>query len=169
MTVSVIVSAFRSSTGSISPEGVVRTLAALVPSAVEGVIGDLALIGADSADLAAIAERAGCALRQGQEEGVILRAGLDAARRERAFVVKAGFIPGAGFAAELGNFAAGDGAAAVLRETLYGWRSVFLRGRIFGLAGEKAKLAGMAPASFEDLARGARAQRRFACGGVRCP
>ena len=87
---------------------VVRTLAALVPLVVQGLVRDVVLVGPSMPALSDIADQGGCALSP------TLIGAMAAARAPWLLVLAAGFAPEAGFADEAGDFiAAGRGAAAL--------------------------------------------------------
>lgn len=88
-----------------SSEAVVRTLAALVPAAIEGVVRDLALASPDdSPDLARICDHAGCAFVSGGD-GLLAQA-LTHVKEQRLLIVRAGRAPERGFIGELADLAA---------------------------------------------------------------
>ena len=88
---------------------VVRTLAALVPLVVQGLVRDVVLVGPAIPALSDIADQGGCALSP------TLAGAMAAARVPWLLVITAGFAPEAGFADEAGDFiAAGRGAALML-------------------------------------------------------
>ncbi|HYA81671.1 MAG TPA: transposase [Methylocystis sp.] len=98
-------------------EGVVRSLASLVPFVVEGIVADAALIGPHGAGLEAIADEAGCALIEAAEAAQGLAAALARARFANVLLLSAGYAvqPGFGDAArELLAFG-GFAQARVLR------------------------------------------------------
>ena len=99
-----------------APEAIVRTLAALVPAAIEGVIRDVALAApAESAELSRIADHAGCELVTGARPA-LLRAAAGRLKERRVFVLRAGLVPERGFIGELADLLAyRPDAAAVLR------------------------------------------------------
>jgi hypothetical protein len=160
-----------------SPEAVVRTLAAIVPAAVENVVCDVALIGpaAEAAmrvDLSAIADHAGCSLFLADSEGEGLRAGLTATRREIALILRAGYAPRQGFVAELADFAGrgslGPERAAALRVERKGIRETLaLRAPLAGLLAQRAALLSRNFKDFDDLVRRIKPSVRFRCGAFR--
>ena len=81
-----------------SPEAMVRTLAALVPAAIEGLVRDVTLAGPAGSDLAAIAE---C-----KDPGQIVAQALKLSRGPVVFLLRAGRAPEAGFIDEIGDFLA---------------------------------------------------------------
>ncbi len=103
-----------------SPESVVRTLAALVPGVVEGLIRDLTLaVWPDGESMRAIADHAGCALAVAQRPEALVSAGLAAARGADLLVLRAGYAPQAGFVEEISDLlrkrVAGESLAALWR------------------------------------------------------
>lgn len=107
--------------GAPSSEAVVRTLAALVPAAIEGVVRDVALAAPQpSNDLMRIADHAGCGLVTG--EAGLLRRSLDSLKEPRLLVVRAGRAPERAFVAELADMAAyRPQACALLLDAPDGW------------------------------------------------
>ena len=93
---------------SASPEATVRTLAALVPGAISGIIRDVVMTGPRSdsdegRDIARIADHAGCELADGNTWPEAMRAALKMAREPRIFALQAGFVPESGFYDELSD------------------------------------------------------------------
>ena len=89
---------------SASPEAVARSLASLVPAAVEGLVRDVTLASlAGAAQAQAIADHAGCGLAEATAPGGVLQAGLAAARGDLIFMLRAGYAPQAGFLEELAD------------------------------------------------------------------
>ncbi|MBV8850733.1 MAG: transposase [Methylobacteriaceae bacterium] len=74
-----------------APEEAARTLAFLVSAAVQGLVRDAVLIGAESAALRYVADYAGCTLVTEPEPAAALAAALAAARGEHVFLLKAGY------------------------------------------------------------------------------
>jgi len=107
--------------GQPSNEAVVRTLAALVPAAIEGVVRDVALAAPQpSDDLTRIADHAGCALVSGAD-GLLARA-FDALKEPRLLIVRAGRAPERAFVGELADLAAYRASAcALLLDAPDGW------------------------------------------------
>ena len=88
-----------------SSEAVVRTLSALVPAAIEGIVRDLVLASqSQNDDFARIADHAGCAYVQASD-GSLVASGLAALKEPRVLVVRAGRIPEHGFTGELADLA----------------------------------------------------------------
>jgi hypothetical protein len=168
---SALITAFPAKLGGAAPDPVIRTLGALVPAAVAGLIADVALVGpADVADLSAIADHAGCQLLVCQSEGEALRLGLMACRRERALVIRAGYIPGSGFLEELADLlgpGAGAFRAAILRERPDGLFSLAARRRVAAIVARKDALLRLHPSGFDRMASRARPDRKLKCGALR--
>lgn len=80
-----------------------RTLGALVPLAVEGLVRDVAIAGRTSEALADIADHAGCGLFEADMPGEALGQAARAARFAHVFLIRAGIAPEAGFADELAD------------------------------------------------------------------
>lgn len=168
---SALITAFPAKLGGAAPEPVIHTLQALVPAAVAGLIGDVLLIAhAGFADLGAIADHAGCELLVDESEGEALRRGLMACRRERALVIRAGYVPGSGFLEELADLLRpGGGAfrAAILRERADGFLSLAAGRRVAAIVARKEALLKLRPSGFDRLVSQARPDRKFKCGALR--
>ena len=97
-----------------------RTLAALVPAAVEGVVRDVTLLQVgDAASLAGIADEAGCHVVEERDFPAALARGVAGARGPWIFVVKAGTVPSRLFGEETARALDGGlevGTALLLRE-----------------------------------------------------
>lgn len=94
--------------GSPTSEAVVRTLSALVPAAIEGIVRDVALASAaPTSDLARIADHAGCEIVDAPGDRLI-DAGLNALKEQRVLLLRAGRVPEHGFAGELADLAVYD-------------------------------------------------------------
>ncbi|MFN3889105.1 MAG: transposase [Beijerinckiaceae bacterium] len=92
--------------GAPSSEAIVRTLASLVPAAIEGIVRDVALAAqSQSDDLSRIADHAGCEHVQADADKLIA-AGLATLKEPRVLVLRAGRVPEHGFIGELADFAA---------------------------------------------------------------
>jgi hypothetical protein len=89
-----------------SSEAVVRTLSALVPAAIEGIVRDLVLASQSrNDDFARIADHAGCEYVHASGAPLVA-SGLAALKERRVLVVRAGRIPEHGFTGELADLAA---------------------------------------------------------------
>ncbi len=90
-------------------EALARTLSALVPAAVEGVLRDVTIASITGLDgVARIADHAGCDLVEALQPHEALRKALSSAREANVFVILAGRAPESGFVEELAEFL-GDG------------------------------------------------------------
>ncbi len=97
------------------PEAIVRTLTALVPAAVEGVLRDLALCAPqESKDLLRICDHAGCDFIAAAA-GAPMREALARLKEQRVFLLRAGRAPQHGYLGEVSDLVAlGAGAGAAL-------------------------------------------------------
>jgi len=81
-----------------SSEAVVRTLSALVPAAIEGIVRDVTLASAgDIAELRKIADHAGCEIAEAADPAGAIAAGLASARGDLLLILRAGYAPQSGF------------------------------------------------------------------------
>lgn len=96
-----------------------RTLASLVTANVEGLLGDVRIAGPAGNDLKALADHAGCALIEAENEAEWLPLALEATRGPDVFLLRCGRAPQAGFIEEASDFLAsntkGHARAACLR------------------------------------------------------
>jgi hypothetical protein len=116
---SAIILASDSRNAPVSPDALVRTLAALVPAAIEGLVRDVTLAGLAGSELAEIADHAGCEFTESAEAATIVANALKLARGPNVFLLRAGRAPEAGFIDEIGDFLARSDAGArgaVMRE-----------------------------------------------------
>lgn len=90
-----------------APDAIVRTMAALVPAAIEGLVRDVTLAGLAGGELGHIADHAGCVLSESGDPAEVLREALAAARGQKLLVIRAGRAPEAGFIEEISDFLAG--------------------------------------------------------------
>ena len=99
-----------------APEALVRTLAALVPAAVEGVLRDLTIAAAlGIAGLERVADHAGCELvRESEPRGALIKA-LSGTRETNVFLIVAGRAPETGFTEELAEFLRDGHRQAIMR------------------------------------------------------
>lgn len=99
------------------PEAMVRTLAALVPAAIEGVLRDLAIAAPSGhPELERIADHAGCELIEAGDQKAALMLALKATREDNIFVIPAGRAPEAGFADEIAEMIGDNRRTARMRE-----------------------------------------------------
>jgi hypothetical protein len=87
-------------------EVLARTLASLVTAKVVGLLGDVRIAGPARKGLGVVANHAGCALVEAEEEAAWLGLGLQAARGPHVFLLRCGRAPEAGFIEEAGDFLA---------------------------------------------------------------
>jgi hypothetical protein len=85
-------------------EVLARTLASLVTAKVEGLIGDVRIAGPARKGLGVVANHAGCALIEAENEMDWLHLALEAARGPDIFLLRCGRAPEAGFIEEAGDF-----------------------------------------------------------------
>ncbi len=145
-------------------DAVLRTLAALVPAAVDGVVRDVALlgIGADDAILG-IAEEAGCSTVTDADFAGALAKGAAAARGPWLLVLRAGAMPTRGFGEEVAAEIDAAGRARrslILREACGALRGLW--GVLLPVAGvilRRDALIGASCRTFADVARLARPSR----------
>jgi len=96
------------------PDMMVRTLASLVPAAVEGVLRDLTIAAPHGhQELERIADHAGCELVQAETQRDALAQALKATREDNVFLLVAGRAPDTGFADEIAEMI-GDGQRIAL-------------------------------------------------------
>jgi hypothetical protein len=87
-------------------EVLARTLASLVTAKVEGLLGDVRIAGPARNGLSDVANQAGCALIEAENEMDWLSLALHAARGPDVFLLCYGRAPEAGFIEEAGDFLA---------------------------------------------------------------
>jgi hypothetical protein len=87
-------------------EVLARTLASLVTAKVEGLLGDVRIAGPARKGLSLVANHAGCALIEAENEMDWLRLALRAARGPDVFLLRCGRAPEAGFIEEAADFMA---------------------------------------------------------------
>lgn len=78
-------------------EGVVRTLSAFVSASVRGLVRDAVLAGPPKNELGFIADQAGCAVVEDDDEADALRRALALGRAGDLLILHAGYIPEPGF------------------------------------------------------------------------
>ncbi len=146
------------------PSGpLLRTLAALVPAAIEGVVRDVTLLQVgDATGMAGIADEAGCQLVEEKDFPAALARGVAGARSPWIFVVKAGTVPSRIFGEEAARALEdeiGEGGA-LLREAPTGLARWFPSlAPVVGVILPRARLVGTRCASFDDVVRQARPAR----------
>jgi hypothetical protein len=89
-------------------EVLARTLASLVTAKVESLIGDVRIAGPARKGLGVVANHAGCALIEAQNEADWLGLALQAARGPDVFLLRCGWAPEPGFIEEAGDFLAAN-------------------------------------------------------------
>jgi hypothetical protein len=89
-------------------EVLARTLASLVTAKVAGLLGDVRIAGPARKGLSLVANHAGCALIEAENEMDWLRLALQAARGPDVFLLRCGRAPEAGFIEEAADFLAAD-------------------------------------------------------------
>jgi hypothetical protein len=87
-------------------EVLARTLACLVPAKVEGLLCDVRIAGPAGRGLSLVANHAGCALIEAENEADWLSLALQAARGPDIFLLRCGRAPEAGFIEEAADFLA---------------------------------------------------------------
>jgi hypothetical protein len=87
-------------------EVLARTLASLVTAKVEGLLGDVRIAGPARKGLGLVANHAGCALIEAENEMDWLFLALQAARGPDVFLLRCGRAPEAGFIEEAADFMA---------------------------------------------------------------
>lgn len=140
-----------------SAEAVVRTLASLVPGAVEGLLRDVVLTGpANSKDLRRISDHAGCHLVEAPEPSQTVPLGLAQIRCDRVLVLRAGYAVERAFVDELADL---DARISRLRAVLMRSEPEGLLTRIWPALAPAAGLVAMRDAldgravDFESLIR----------------
>ncbi len=142
-----------------------RTLAALVPAAVEGVVRDVTLLQVgDAGSVAGIADEAGCQIIEEPDFPAALARGVAGARSPWIFVVKAGTVPSRLFgeeAAQALETSLRTGGALLLREQPTGVLARWFPSLapVAGVILPRARLAEFRCTSFADLVRRARPAR----------
>ncbi|MGH6822261.1 MAG: transposase [Methylocella sp.] len=89
-------------------EVLARTLASLVTAKVEGLLGDVRIAGPARKGLGVVANHAGCALIEAENEAGWLHLALQAARGPDVFLLRCGRAPEAGFIDEAADFLGAD-------------------------------------------------------------
>lgn len=123
--------------GVFSAERVLRTLAALVPATVAGVVADVILVASTEEEgFDGVAERAGCEFAQEPRLEDALAVALARARRNHLLILYGGYAPAPGFHQELDSLLHAGFNHAVMRcEADNFWTRVFPQlARVAGLA-----------------------------------
>lgn len=149
-----------------------RTLAALVPATVEGVVRDVTLLQLDGADpLSSLADEAGCQVVAERDFPAALARGVAAARSPWIFVVAAGAMPSRIFGEEAARALDGRSTAAaalLLREPprrlLARWFPSLAP--VVGVILPRERLNGAPCASFAEVVRRARPARTLPTAAV---
>jgi hypothetical protein len=92
-------------------EVLARTLASLVTAKVEGLLADVRIAGPARKGLGAVANHAGCALIEAENEADWLGLALQAARGPDVFLLRCGRAPEPGFIEEAADFLAANSKA----------------------------------------------------------
>ena len=99
---------------------IARTLASLVPAAINGLVRDVVLCAAQSAAIAQLVDHAGCGLATNVPDAIAF------SRQDWLLLISAGFAPTAGFIDEAGDFLLQGMGIAVLRQLPDGlWTRLF--------------------------------------------
>lgn len=135
-----------------------RTLAALVPATIEGVVRDVTLLQVGEGSLAGIADEAGCHMVEEGDFPAALARGVAGARASWIFVVKAGTVPSRLFGEEALRALEGSpepGDTVVLREQPRGFLSRWFPSLapVAGVILPRARLAELRCTSFADVVR----------------
>ncbi len=142
-----------------SADAVVRSLAALIPATIEGLVRDVSVAGLDGRrELFKIADHAGCELILSADHASLLPEALKASKCDLVFVLKAGFAPNAGYIDEIGDrFQSGRAPSALLMraEPHSFWTRLMPQfSPVQGIVTQRARLH--APRHFSDLLRATR-------------
>ena len=141
----------------------VRTLSALVPGTVEGVIRDVALISVGpNAELAKVADFAGCALTVGSSFSDGVRHGVDQARCAMVLVLPCGVTFDRALTDELAAAAAASTGSFALQSARSGLdRMLAWRMRPAGLLAPASALAASRATTLRGLERSLRPVKSF--------
>ncbi|MBM3608437.1 MAG: hypothetical protein FJX29_08290 [Alphaproteobacteria bacterium] len=109
-----------------APAALVRSLSALVPAVVEGLLRDVAILsclpgGENDESLVAVAQHAGCAMLHRKGLAGALSAGLESTRGDHLLVLRAGRAPAPGFHQELDGLLRAGVRACLMREEPQTW------------------------------------------------
>lgn len=138
----------------------VRTLAALVPATVDGLVRDVTLVAAHpDADIRQIADYAGCAIVEADSFEAAVRQAVDRARSPWIFVLCANAIVDRGFSEEIAALFGpqadpGEPAVLLLRQAPQGFGARLMpdRAPVAGVIAQRQKLPGGAK-DFATLVR----------------
>ncbi|MGA8601690.1 MAG: transposase [Beijerinckiaceae bacterium] len=142
-----------------APEEAARTLAFLVSAAVQGLVRDAVLIGADTPALRYVADYAGCTLIGESEPAKALAGSLEAARSEHIFLLKAGYAAETPLIDEIRDFLefgrGREGVCGVVREIpgRFLQRVLPNTSPLAGLVARRDKTRAAKARDIEDLAR----------------
>ena len=137
-------------------EAVVRTLSALVPAAVEGLLRDVTIAApAGIAGLENIADHAGCGLVEAADSRAAILAALAGTRESTIFLIRAGLAPEAGFASELAECLDEGQGCARMRENPHNFITRLLPGLapVAALLATREKLAAIADHDLAVMSR----------------
>jgi hypothetical protein len=98
-----------------------RSLGALVPAAVAGLVRDVTIAGLAGQDLGTIADHAGCGFVEAEAEADWLREALALAKGPDCLLMCAGYVPGPGFIEELRDIENRPNARGVFRAEPGSW------------------------------------------------
>ena len=141
-------------------EVLARTLASLVTAKVEGLLGDVRIAGPARKGLNVVANHAGCALIEAENEMDCLSLALHAARGPDVFLLRCGRAPEAGFIEEATDFGAKKNGGETRPARLRASPESFIE-RVFppaaplaGLIAPRSLLLRAPRGGFQELARG---------------
>jgi len=138
-------------------DAVARSLASLVDACVQGLVADAVIAGPAGSGLDKVADEAGCALVEAPNLSDGLALALDAARRDDALALLAGYAVERGFVDEVNDaFAYGEnGRALVLRAapTSFVTRLAPAFAEPVGIIARKSALRGATGGDFKQIAR----------------
>jgi hypothetical protein len=99
-----------------SPEALVRTLSALVPAAIEGLVRSVVIAGlSGNNDMHSVAEHAGCDIAESDTASGIIGAGLSQARGDHLLILKVGYAPDRAALEDLSDIAGDLGRLRAMR------------------------------------------------------
>jgi hypothetical protein len=134
-----------------------RTLSALVPLAVEGLLSEVVLAGAPvSAEQKVVADHSGCGVVEGPDARQALARALQGTAKPLVFVLDAGIVPGDGLVEEIGRAMREDppdNHALLLREESRALRWPFGRDAVAGIIAPRRLLLAVDAPDFAGLVR----------------